>query len=185
MRRAFLILMLTLAVFPISSAQAENDGSSAQNDGIPCDQGTLIPASVSPDGDTRPIGCVGAVDEDGELYSWVRIGDTYLLSNGVLVVENASWNSCPQHHFCLWNDANFSGYMTGSGCVCGWQNLGPYNNQMSSWRNRRPHDSKWAYERNGGSPIRCADSQSSLSYVGATNNDKASSIKLFTDDSQC
>jgi len=105
----------------------------------------------------------------------------------ILHLAPLALSDCPSGWLCLWQDSQFSGRMLQFQSTGTWQNLTNYgfNDLMSSWANKRVYDSLWAYDANGGSTVRCMDSLSSSSYVGNTDNDKASSIKNLTTDGRC
>lgn len=111
----------------------------------------------------------------------------YVFSDGVILQSAADFSDCPDGWYCLFRDAGWQGRMLQFRDVGSWQNLTAYgfNDQMSSWRNRRNADSKWAEHVNGGGFVRCSDSNSAASYVGDADNDKASSIRNFSGDGQC
>jgi hypothetical protein len=91
-----------------------------------------------------------------------------------------AFSDCPSGWLCLWQDSNYSGRMLKFHDAGYWQNLTNYgfNDEMSSWRNRRGLDAKWSYDINGGGTRRCMDAGASASSVNG--NDEASSIKIFT-----
>ena len=89
---------------------------------------------------------------------------------------------------CLWQDRDYVGRMLKFHDVTtSWQNLSGYgfNDEMSSWRNRKNKDAKWAWDDDGGGTERCMNSNSSSSYVGAGDNDEASSIRIFDSSAIC
>lgn len=96
-------------------------------------------------------------------------------------------SDCPSGWLCLWAASQFTGRMLQFQSTGSWQNLTNYgfNDVMSSWANKRSFDSLWAYNVTGGGTVRCMDSLSSSSYVGNTDNDKASSIRNLTTDTRC
>lgn len=70
---------------------------------------------------------------------------------------------------------------------CDWQDLANYgfNDQMSSWRNKKSADARWDWHSDGSGTDRCMDSLSRSSYVGDGDNDEASAIKVFDRDNVC
>lgn len=116
--------------------------------------------------------------------------DTVSFDGGNVILELAgtlSYSDCPSGWLCLWEDRDYSGRMLKFQSTMYWQNLTDYgfNDEMSSWRNRRGYDSKWAWHTNGGGTRRCMDSYSSSNYVGSGDNDEASSIVNYVSDSYC
>jgi hypothetical protein len=152
-------------------------------DEVPCNGGELVYAP----GDTRPVACVDAEDSEGNSQSWVRTGDMYVFANGWTLSPTLAWEDCPGGHWCFWEHANY----TGLGCFFGsptgqWFNhVSLCDEMMSSYRNRRDFDTKWAWGSLGGPPVGCVDSRSSNPYVGDYDNDQATSSRLFTNNTQC
>lgn len=97
-------------------------------------------------------------------------------------------DACPQRAVCLWRDAAFKGRMLKFYDVTSyWQNLGaPYyfDNQMSSWRNRKANDARWSEHADGGGFWRCMGAFTRDSYI-ATDQDKASAIKIGPNPEWC
>lgn len=116
--------------------------------------------------------------------------DTVSFDNGDVILElsgTKGYSDCPSGWLCLWQDRDYAGRMLQFRSTGSWQNLTDYgfNDEMSSWRNRRSADSKWAWHIDGGGTIRCMDSFSSTSYVGSGDNDEASSVRNYTLDTHC
>lgn len=169
MRRVLIPLLLAVTLWP-------NPPASAAGSTYPCNEGTLVYSPVPGDTDTRPVACVGAKDDDGNPYSWTRVGDVYIFGPNSL-----AWSDCLSGLFCLWSERDYDGLIYAASGTAGWVNLPPLmDNAMSSWRNHRTADSKWAYGSGGAGTVRCADSNSSLAFVGATDNNQASSIRNFS-----
>ena len=111
-----------------------------------------------------------------------------------LVGSSATDGVCSNGWVCLWADANLSGArvsytlcdINGDG-KCDWNNLtvASFNDVMSSWWNNKNVDAKWAYDVDGGGATRCMQPNTQLSYVGATDNDQASSLKIFKNATAC
>ena len=170
MERILTLLVLVLVALPISTAAASESP-------VSCDGGNLVYSPVPNTTDPRPIACIGARDESGATYSWTRAGDTYLFTDAVML----DWSDCPDNMFCIFGERDYGILLSASSGTSDWINLGPgVNEAMSSWRNRRSGDVKWAYGTGGSGTVRCADSNSSLAFVGATDNNQASSIRLFS-----
>jgi hypothetical protein len=144
----------------------------------------LLPVAATARPNHLPKGAV-AVDKD-----------TLAFRGGAIVLEigPTAFEDCPSGWVCLWEHVDYGGRMlrfsqcdvNGDG-QCDWQNLGPYdfNDKMTSWRNRKSVDAQWAHAAGGGGLRRCMDSFSSLSWVGALDNDKASSIIIRLGDGTC
>ncbi|MEX0833665.1 MAG: hypothetical protein WD276_07330 [Actinomycetota bacterium] len=93
---------------------------------------------------------------------------------------------------CFWEHSNFNENQAGwfliygEGACCQWVDTpAAQANEMSSWRNRRSNDSKWAHGTNGNGTQHCMDSNSRDSYVGDANNDQMQSSRLLGVDSAC
>lgn len=117
-------------------------------------------------------------------------GDTLSFDGGstLLQVGPTAFSDCPDTWVCLWQDQNYAGRMLQFHDVTtNWQNLTDYgfNDQMSSWRNRKNKDAKWAWDVGGGGVQRCMNANSSSSYVGSGDNDEASSIRIFGSNTIC
>jgi Peptidase inhibitor family I36 len=139
----------------------------------------IAPAATggpSPVTDTFPNGLppgAVAVDEDTVAFD----GGAVLLELGP-----TSFASCPSGWLCLFQHANWNGRMLQFRDTGFWQNLTNYgfNDQMSSWRNRRGFDARWAEHVGGNGFRRCMATGAAAAYVGDSDNDEASSIKIFT-----
>jgi hypothetical protein len=126
-----------------------------------------------------------------------RVGNTIVYNNGTVVLElaptapqataAATTTRCPAGWFCIFEHANFGGRMLRFRECCRVQNLTNYgfNDQMSSWHNRLRTDVYWYYDINGRGTRRCAESGAQVSYVGAADNDEASSINITNSDTRC
>lgn len=97
--------------------------------------------------------------------------DTLSFEDGTVVLNLApmAYGDCPDTWVCLWQDDNYAGRMLQFHDVTTyWQDLASYgfNDEMSSWRNRKNKDAKWAWNTGGGGTQRCMGANSSSSYVG-------------------
>jgi hypothetical protein len=124
--------------------------------------------------------------------------DTVASANGSVVIDlsagAATDGVCPDGWVCLWQDASWTGTrirfsacdVTGDG-VCDWQNLTlwGFNDVMSSWMNHKSVDARWAYDVDGAGTLRCMQAGAENGWVGTTDNDKASSIKIFKNATVC
>jgi hypothetical protein len=111
-----------------------------------------------------------------------------------LVASAATDGTCPNTYVCVWEDADFAGTrvafflcdIDGDG-QCDWNNFAPwgFNDMVSSWWNNKNVDAKWAYDSDGGGIKRCMQPNTQLNWVGSTDNDQASSLKIFKNSSTC
>lgn len=151
-----------------------------------CAASALSAASTDSDGSTLiDVAFPGGLPDGAQVVD----SDTVEFEDGAVVLElgDLGYSDCPSGWLCLWEDEDYGGRMLQFQSTGYWQNLTDYgfNDEMSSWRNRRANDSKWAWNTGGGGTVRCMDSGSSSSYVGSGDNDEASSIRNFLNDSQC
>jgi hypothetical protein len=168
-----IIFVLVSTLVGVSGAQATGPDASTPSPAAATDESTL--AAVFPEG--LPVGAV-MIDTD----SIALDGGAVILNLGPTALSD-----CPSNWVCLWHDSQFSGRMLQFQECCQWQNLSDYgfDDQMSSWANKRDFDARWAYLPNGGGTVRCMDSHSNNSWVGNTDNDKASSIRILDTDGAC
>jgi hypothetical protein len=161
------------------SSHADPRGS-----GLPSEIARVFPQGLPP----------GATAYDSDTVAFAE--GTALLD----VVPGAPTNgACSSGQVCLWEDANYEGQrvvltqcdIDGDG-NCDWSNLSPYlfNDKMSSWKNRRTADAKWAWDSNGGGTLRCMNAGSQNpdlpdNIFGTGDNDEASSLKIFKTSTQC
>lgn len=140
-------------------------------------------ASPSPETET-PSEVIAAGLADGAVLN----GGFLVYPNGMQVsVEPLDYNDCPSSWVCFWRHTNFQGRMLQYQDCCAIQNFpADFNNEMSSWRNRRGNDAFWYFNQNGGGGGRCMESRSSDSYFqGQTVNDAASSLRISMRDDFC
>jgi hypothetical protein len=60
-----------------------------------------------------------------------------------------------------------------------------FNDQMTSWRNRNSVDARWYYHDNQGGTSRCMNANTNVTNVGTADNDKASSLRIYTSNRAC
>jgi hypothetical protein len=61
-----------------------------------------------------------------------------------------------------------------------------FNDKMSSWVNNNDVDARWYYDAGGrNEPYRCMNANTNNSYVGDTDNDKASSLRIYGSSTAC
>lgn len=102
-------------------------------------------------------------------------------------VAPASFADCPSGWVCLWSDASFTGRLlrwSNPGTRVNLSDIG-LNDQMTSWANRGPYDARWFYNPNSSGTTRCMNPGTSNANVGTTDNDKASSLAVYTDSVAC
>jgi hypothetical protein len=159
----------------------------------------VVAAPVSASGtDPLPAAVLGAFPGGLPAGAVVVDADTVVSASGSIVIDLSASaltdGACPDGWVCLWEDADWTGPrirfsacdVTGDG-VCDWQNLTlwGWNDVMSSWMNHKTVDAKWAYDVDGGGTVRCMQAGVENRWVGTTDNDKASSIKIFKNAAVC
>jgi hypothetical protein len=180
MRTRKVVVLTSLLLFLVSPTPSK----AGQADGLPPQVAKVFPLGLPP----------GATLVDSDTVAFA--GGSVKLD----VVASAATNSaCASGLVCLWEDANYSGTrVTLSACdvdgdgACDWVNLGPmgFNDTMTSWKNRKTVDAKWAWDANGGGTVRCMNAGSQNPELdddifGNGDNDEASSVKIFKNATTC
>lgn len=95
---------------------------------------------------------------------------------------------CSPGYTCIYEDANYGGRRLQ------WRDkpqdidsLSAYgfNDKMTSWRNLNSVDARWYYNDNQGGTSRCMNANTSVTNVGTADNDKASSLRIYTSNRAC
>ena len=110
------------------------------------------------------------------------------LSSAAAEALPAAFSDCPSGSVCLWKDANYSGtILILPGTATTVNNLASYSfdDAMTSWANRSSLDARWFYGTSLGGTTRCMNAGSAVSNVGSTDNDQASSLRIYTDSLAC
>ena len=177
MRTRKTVVLTSLLMFLVSAAHSE---ASPRGNGLPSEIAKVFPLGLPP----------GATLEDG---------DTVSFAGGAIVLDLVTNGICPSGFVCLWEDADYEGVrmmfslcdIDGDG-TCDWVNLGPlaFNDTMTSWKNRKTVDAKWAWDNGGGGTVRCMNAGSQNPELadniwGTGDNDEASSVKIFKSGTQC
>lgn len=158
---------------------------------IPASPGSAAPPTDKPT--TAPVDSASEAFPDG-LPAGARLnadGDV-IFADGAILKFNATYQDCPDLWMCLYEhwyyNRDRAGRLLQFADCCYWQDLGWYsfNNMMSSWRMRLSHkDGRWAYNSQGGGTTRCMDYYSQNPWVGVGDNDKASSIYIYSWSDYC
>jgi Peptidase inhibitor family I36 len=120
--------------------------------------------------------------------------DTVVIGSGTVLIDivpsAATDGVCNAGNVCIWEHAQYEGVrMTTSTCggPCSWVNLAlwSFNDVMSSWKNRLTVDVKWAFNAGGGGTLRCMNAGSQNPVLSGSNNDEASSVKVFASATAC
>jgi hypothetical protein len=182
MRTRKIVVLTSLLMFLVSAAPSD---ANPRGSGLPPEVANVFPQGLPP----------GARLVDA---------DTVSFGYGAIVLDLAGPGSltdgaCSAGFVCLWEDANYAGFRVilslcdedGDG-TCDWVNLGPlaFNDMMTSWKNRKSVDAKWAWDSNGGGTVRCMNAGSQNPELadniwGTGDNDEASSVKIFKSGTQC
>jgi peptidase inhibitor family I36 len=181
MRTRMTVVLTSLLLFLVSatSSQADPRGS-----GLPSEIARVFPQGLPP----------GATVYDA---------DTVAFSGGAILLDVdpglPTDGVCLSGWVCLWEDANYEGLRvmfslcdTDADGTCDWVNLSSvgFNDKMTSWKNRKNVDAKWAWDNNGGGTVRCMNAGSQNpelqdNIFGTGDNDEASSVKIFKTSTQC
>jgi hypothetical protein len=123
------------------------------------------------------------------LVTSLFVGTFLMISVTAVIAEDGT---CNDQYVCLFEHVNYNHGDTGGRVLqftqcnvrgdsnCDWQNLTDYgfNDEMSSWRNKKNADAKWSYDVNGGGTRRCMQAESGATGLG-DDNDEASAVKVF------
>jgi hypothetical protein len=180
MRTRKIVVLTSLLMFLVSATPSDAGPRSA----LPSEVAKVFPQGLPPG--------ANVVDDD-----------TVSFGNGAMILDVvASLGTdgvCPTGNVCLWADADYEGPrlmlslcdVDGDG-TCDWVNLGPhgFNDTMTSWKNRKTVDAKWAWDANGDGTVRCMNAGSQNAELadnvwGTGDNDEASSMKIFKSGTQC
>ena len=102
-------------------------------------------------------------------------------------VPRATVITCSAGYTCLYESANYGGRRLQ------WRDRGQlinlsaygFDNQMTSWRNLNSVDARWYYSAGGGGTSLCMNANTSVTNVGSTHNNKASSLRIYTNSTTC
>ncbi|WP_410663968.1 peptidase inhibitor family I36 protein [Amycolatopsis sp. lyj-84] len=143
------------------------------------------PASAASDG-SATLKAAG-VDAAKLAPGWKVAGDEVVWNGGEITLSLSAKapGDCAANYVCLWQDRDFVGRRLQFQSA-GLKNLVDYgfNDQMSSWYNRRGVDARWYYNIGSGTS-RCMQAGARSSYVGNADNDQASSLRIYTSASAC
>ncbi|WP_340681455.1 peptidase inhibitor family I36 protein [Amycolatopsis coloradensis] len=118
---------------------------------------------------------------------WKVVGDQIVWNGGetTLSLSPSAASNCQANYVCLYEHRDFGGRRLQFRDP-GLKNLVDYgfNDQMSSWHNRRGVDARWYYNIGSGTS-RCMQAGARSSYVGNADNDQASSLRIYTSASAC
>ncbi|WP_163508099.1 peptidase inhibitor family I36 protein [Fodinicola acaciae] len=126
---------------------------------------------------------------------WKVDGQRVVWDNGSVILSPAVYglSACDPGYVCLYETDN---YNTGpydhnkrmlQFNTIGYRNMYTYgfNDQMSSWYNRRGLDARWYYDDNKGGTSRCMGAGAKVAVVGAADNDKLSSLLIYSTSTAC
>lgn len=102
-----------------------------------------------------------------------------------------AYEDCAATYVCFWEGKDYTGrrlQFHDTGLRSDMRDYS-FNDQMSSWRNRRGLDARWYYDYSGNGTSRCIESGTSNSDVGSGafnfDNDEMSSFRIYGNDSSC
>ncbi|EME51657.1 peptidase inhibitor family I36 protein [Amycolatopsis decaplanina] len=143
------------------------------------------PASAASDG-AATLKSAG-VDAAKLAPGWKVVGDQIVWNGGetTLSLSPGAASNCQENYVCLYENRDFGGRRLQFRSP-DLKNLVDYgfNDQMSSWHNRRSVDARWYYNIGGGTS-RCMQAGARASYVGNADNDQATSLRIYTSGSAC
>ncbi|MFE6613120.1 peptidase inhibitor family I36 protein [Amycolatopsis sp. NPDC057786] len=143
------------------------------------------PASAATDG-AATLKAAG-IDTAKFAPGWKVAGDEVVWNGGetTLSLSPMAPGDCAANYVCLWENRDFTGRRLQFRDP-GLKNLVDYgfNDQMSSWYNRRGVDARWYYNIGGGTS-RCMQAGARSAYVGNGDNDQATSLRIYTSASAC
>ena len=120
---------------------------------------------------------------------WEATGDRVVWGDGAVILtlrSSLGIGNCFANYVCVWDHANFGNPILQFRDP-GTYNLTSYgfNDRMSSWYNRKSVDAHWYYDVNRGGQARCMNAGTKSSYVDGTDNDKMSSLYIYTTSNAC
>lgn len=102
------------------------------------------------------------------------------------VAQAASLSQCSDSWLCYWQHNSFQGNFGAICCTNSWVNVGgSLSNEISSIYNKRGHDSRMAWEHNGGGPKLCINQWGTRPDLSDYWNDRLSSGRRLTTPSAC
>ena len=101
------------------------------------------------------------------------------------LLSSSGYGDCAAGYLCLWEHGNFAGrrLQFQAAALRNLTDFG-FNDQMSSWRNRRYGDARWYGDVNRGGPSLCMNGGAAAASIGPYN-DTASSIQLYNSALAC
>jgi peptidase inhibitor family I36 len=147
----------------------------------------LQPVAAS-DSDRLPAAIARAFPRGLPVGGEVLDAHTVSFGGGAAILDFAPKDStCTSGYVCLWTDANYTGQKAMFTDCCVWFNLSlwGFNDVMTSWKNTKTVDAKWAFNAGGGGTQRCMNSGSQNPQLSGANNDQASSLRVFTTSTAC
>lgn len=151
--------------------------------------GALLAAPAS--SATTDVARLASAGMDAEALApgWSIVGDQVWWDGGQIrrTLDAADDYVCSAGWLCIYKDANFKGYMFVAQDPGDYINLADYgfNDQASSWINRRQADGRWWYHESGQpNPYRCINSLATLGNLGS-DNDQMSTFVVYASASVC
>ena len=117
-----------------------------------------------------------------------KVRERIVLHGGDLVLfpMMAAPSDCPFDYVCLWAHPEYIGGMVAFRDCCNWYNLADvaFNNNASSWRNRKSVDAKIADFQDGNGDRFCLNDGGQSGNMGNWDN-RATSLKVFSGSGAC
>lgn len=123
---------------------------------------------------------------------WTVKGEEIVWPDGTMAsLVPMAYEDCASGYLCFWTDKSYGGRRLQFLDTGLRSNMADYsfNDQMSSWRNRRGLDARWYYDTSGNGTSRCITSGAANSDVGAGglnfDNDEMSSFRIYGNATTC
>jgi hypothetical protein len=151
--------------------------------------GALVAAPASSATTDAARLAAAGIDVGAIAPGWSIVGDEVWWDGGQIrrTLDDAADYPCSAGWLCIYRDANFKGYMFVAQDPGEYLYLADYgfNDQASSWINRRSADGRWWYHEKGQpNPYRCINSQATMGNLNS-DNDQMSTVVLYTSPSVC
>lgn len=123
---------------------------------------------------------------------WTVKGEEIVWPDGTMASLGAmAYEDCASGYLCFWENQGYGGrrlQFLDTGLRSSMADFS-FNDQMSSWRNRRGLDARWYYNTGGDGTSRCITSGAANSDVGAGglnfDNDEMSSFRIYGNATSC
>lgn len=146
---------------------------------IPAGSAEAADAALPPMAATSAAGQPSA-EETVNAFGVREAGDWTIYADGSRTMAAASAADCYSGQTCLFQDGNFGGWVRAYTAAQIANLTSPYNDSMSSWINLNSRDAAWYTGTSASGTKHCMPSGVQVAQVTATENDTASSIRVFS-----